>query len=478
MCRSAQPQVVRPRRRGHLRSLAFLVALVALFASTGGVRHTEAVIERIYTLPFWDSYTLGYRFGEYPGHQGTDYFIGAYGTGGEPVVAASGGTAYRFEQLGTGAGKYVAIDHPNGHKTRYLHLSSWAVSNGEVVGRGTLIGYEGNTGVADGSYHLHFETRHNATAGDCCSGTAVDPYASSTYMWIADPPGYYAPTYYNFQSWLLHTGTPLAQTNAGQWTYAVADWNRDGTPDLIGIKMNNTASGMTEVHILSGTSRFQQWALHVATPLQATDAANWAFAMGDWNRDGTPDLIVVKKQGASSTEVHILSGASNFQVWLLHAVTPLEKTSYNWRFEVGDYNRDGTPDLYGIKMYLTGTNSLEVHVLSGASNFGSWLLHTGTPLAETIVGYWSFAVSDWSLDVNRKPDLWVVKQSGATSTEVHILAGELAFQSWLLHTGTPLARTDTAWQFDAADYDRNQVPDLNIIKLNGPTSTEVHVLGG
>jgi len=450
-----------------------------LLYRAGAVRDAGAAIERIYTLPFWDSYTLGYGFGGYPGHEGTDYFIGAYATGGERVAAAASGTAKPCDDpVFPGAGTYVAINHGNGHQTRYLHLSGRTVSNGQVVGRGVLIGYEGNTGVADGSYHLHFETRVDAPDPSACkSGTAVDPYASTTYLWIADPPGY-PPTYYNFQSWLLHTGTPLAQTNAGQWTYAVADWNRDGTPDLIGIKMNNTASGMTEVHILSGASGFQQWALHVATPLQATDATNWAFAMGDWNRDGTPDLVVVKKQGVSSTEVHILSGASNFQVWLLHAATPLEKTSYNWRFEVGDYNRDGTPDLYGIKMYLTGTNSLEVHVLSGASNFGSWLLNTGTPLAETIVGYWSFAVSDWSLDVNRAPDLWVVKQSGATSTEVHILAGESAFQSWLLHTGTPLARTDTAWQFDAADYDRNQVPDLNIIKLNGPTSTEVHVLGG
>jgi hypothetical protein len=32
----------------------------------------------------------------------------------------------------------------------------------------------------------------------------------------------------------------------------MGDYNRDGVPDLYGIKVRNVASGMAEVHILSG----------------------------------------------------------------------------------------------------------------------------------------------------------------------------------------------------------------------------------
>lgn len=80
------------------------------------------------------------------------------------------------------------MDHANGHKTRYLHLSDRTVTWDQIVARGQLIGHEGNSGAI--VYHLHFETRHDATAGDCCSGTAVDPYGSSTYMWTRNPPEY------------------------------------------------------------------------------------------------------------------------------------------------------------------------------------------------------------------------------------------------------------------------------------------------
>ncbi|APR87770.1 Integrin-like repeats domain fused to lysozyme, LYCV glycosyl hydrolase [Minicystis rosea] len=94
--------------------------------------------------------------------------------------------------------------------------------------------------------------------------------------------------------------------------------------------------------------------------------------------------------GTKSTEVHILDGASNYKNWLLHTGTPLGQTSAaNWSFSVADVNADGTPDLMAITQYpTTGTKSTEVHVLSGAGNFQSWLVHTGTPLEPTQPAQW------------------------------------------------------------------------------------------
>jgi murein DD-endopeptidase MepM/ murein hydrolase activator NlpD len=52
--------------------------------------------------------------------------------------------------------------HGNGWVSIYGHLASFAVGNGQAVGRGQTIGYEGSTGNSTGP-HLHFEIRLNDT---------------------------------------------------------------------------------------------------------------------------------------------------------------------------------------------------------------------------------------------------------------------------------------------------------------------------
>jgi hypothetical protein len=93
----------------------------------------------------------------------------------------------------------------------------------------------------------------------------------------------------------------------------VGDFDGDGFPDLYGIKTKNTGSGNMEVHVLSGASRYQQWLVEIGTPIAQSDAAQnyqtWAAA--DYNLDGAPDLfgIKVKNTGTNTVEVHALSGA-------------------------------------------------------------------------------------------------------------------------------------------------------------------------
>ena len=57
-------------------------------------------------------------------------------------------------------------------------------------------------------------------------------------------------------------------------------------------------------------SDFRKFILHTGTPLHETDDT-FDFAMGDWNQDGRPDLLAIKKKkntSSKSTEVHLLSG--------------------------------------------------------------------------------------------------------------------------------------------------------------------------
>ncbi|KNG79821.1 hypothetical protein ANOM_011858, partial [Aspergillus nomiae NRRL 13137] len=60
-----------------------------------------------------------------------------------------------------------------------------------------------------------------------------------------------------------------------------------------------------------------------------------------------------------STEVHILSGASDFQKFILQKGTPLPQTDDTFDFAVGDWNQDGKPDLFAIKKSNTDSTSTE-----------------------------------------------------------------------------------------------------------------------
>jgi murein DD-endopeptidase MepM/ murein hydrolase activator NlpD len=91
--------------------------------------------------------------GEGAFHAGID--IGtAFGT---PVRATADGEVLKAA-LGNGYGREVEIDHGNGIQTLYGHLSGFAVTAGEQVKRGQVIGYVGSSGRSTGP-HLHYEVR-------------------------------------------------------------------------------------------------------------------------------------------------------------------------------------------------------------------------------------------------------------------------------------------------------------------------------
>lgn len=78
---------------------------------------------------------------------------------GGPILAADSGTVVVASWLdNTGYGNRVVVDHGNGMKTLYAHLSSFSVVVGQTVKRGDKLGMMGSTGRSTGT-HLHFEIR-------------------------------------------------------------------------------------------------------------------------------------------------------------------------------------------------------------------------------------------------------------------------------------------------------------------------------
>ncbi|MCX6384122.1 MAG: peptidoglycan DD-metalloendopeptidase family protein [Actinobacteria bacterium] len=81
---------------------------------------------------------------------------------GTPIVAADGGQVIEASYDG-GYGNSILIYHGGGFATFYAHMSGFAVSQGQMVKRGQIIGYVGSTGLATGP-HCHFEVRINGAA--------------------------------------------------------------------------------------------------------------------------------------------------------------------------------------------------------------------------------------------------------------------------------------------------------------------------
>jgi murein DD-endopeptidase MepM/ murein hydrolase activator NlpD len=80
---------------------------------------------------------------------------------GTPVMASADGKVV-FCGVKGGFGKQVIVQHPNGYKTYYGHLSRFAkgLHNGTKVKQKNIIGYVGSTGISTGP-HLDYRIAHN-----------------------------------------------------------------------------------------------------------------------------------------------------------------------------------------------------------------------------------------------------------------------------------------------------------------------------
>ncbi|OWY55385.1 HET-like protein [Alternaria alternata] len=235
---------------------------------------------------------------------------------------------------------------------------------------------------------------------------------------------------YDYQKFVLRVAIPnftpmrehwtmAGQMNPGPMDFFLVDWSGDGTLDLVMIKKSYTG---TQVRIFSGADKLQTILFEGETNLGKTDHT-WTFGMGKWREGEKPDLIAIKKSNTvtKTTEVYILSGDDCFKTVKQYTHTALHQTDSKWDFVVADWNGDGKPDLVAIKKSETTTKCTEVHVLSGASSFREFSLRAETPLFRSH-GLFEFAVADWTR--NGKSDLIAFKkrETATGNTEVHVMS--------------------------------------------------------
>jgi murein DD-endopeptidase MepM/ murein hydrolase activator NlpD len=114
------------------------------------------------------SYHLTARFGESSGlwanmHTGLDFAAPT----GTPVMSVTNGIVTSVDYEGA-YGNQVIVTTDDGEELWYCHLNSFAVSVGDTLRSGEVLGYVGSTGNTTGP-HLHLEVRPGA-------GDPVDPY--------------------------------------------------------------------------------------------------------------------------------------------------------------------------------------------------------------------------------------------------------------------------------------------------------------
>ena len=108
-----------------------------------------------FTSPFgWRKHPI---YGDYRFHYGVDLA----GPTGTPIVATRSGVVADAAYNWSG-GYYVTLDHQDGYKSQYLHMTHYIVSAGQYVTAGQVIGYMGSTGGSTGP-HLHFSIIYNGS---------------------------------------------------------------------------------------------------------------------------------------------------------------------------------------------------------------------------------------------------------------------------------------------------------------------------
>jgi murein DD-endopeptidase MepM/ murein hydrolase activator NlpD len=129
------------------------------------LERTDVIAREMINVPIGYPYSgelksfFGYRSNPFSG-RGSEFHKGLdiKGNTGDKIQCTASGTVEKAEYDG-GYGKSITINHGNGFRTIFGHLSDFNVKYGDKVKAGDIIGFLGSTGRSTGP-HLHYEIKY------------------------------------------------------------------------------------------------------------------------------------------------------------------------------------------------------------------------------------------------------------------------------------------------------------------------------
>jgi hypothetical protein len=196
-------------------------------------------------------------------------------------------------------------------------------------------------------------------------------------------------------------------TNPASDSVVIGDFNRDGKPDLAVALRDGGNAG--KIAVLPNTTIFTQSGSFGSASNFAAGASPRSLATADFNRDGQLDLVTVN-QGPGTISVLLGATPGNFGSASSYAVGSGGPPIHPFAVAVGDFNGDGIPDVVSANQVPPSAN---ISVLLGTAS--------GTfPTASTIaLGAPAFSVAVADFDGDGKQDLAV----SLSSSQVAILLG-------------------------------------------------------
>lgn len=366
----------------------------------------------------------GYNYG-CGTHSGSDYYALDFNLVYQTVAATAGGIVSVVDRDGLGGyGRYVLIAHPNGFSSRYAHLETVQVYQGQYVKQGQTVGVSGATGNSTGP-HLHWVAYQY--------GAAFVPEPSS---WYTGFDNYGATACGPGQTSPMYRGRPPANE----------DFSGDGCADITGRLATDQG-----LYLYTGTCGYGLY----GPALLGTgwSAMNWIFGPGGWAADGCPDVLAKDYTGImwwyyGSCAGPIYGGQVAGFGWNMYDIIMSPR----------DFSGDGCPDVLARR---PSDDTLQMYTgnCQGGFSGGPIQVGNGWNSMTAIVG-----VGDWDQDGcsdvlgRTSAPYWILylyrgNCSGGFLGATSIGAG---FPDWW----SPIL-------FGPGDFDNDQCPDLAIKRNDG-----------
>ncbi len=234
---------------------------------------------------------------------------------------------------------------------------------------------------------------------------------------------------------------------------AVGDFNGDGKVDVaIANVLDGAGTGTVRVVLGDGHGGFTA---ALGSPFSVGNNP-WSIAVGDFNRDGKPDLAVANDGAANqqpdSISIFLGDGRGGFTPAPGSPIA-LPPNTGPLSLAVADFNADGKLDLVSANLH---NNTVSVFLGNGD---GTFALAAGSPIAVPI-SPWSVAVADFNGD--GKPDIAV----GSYCCGVAVLLGDGAGHLTSA-AGSPFSAGPMPFSIAIGDFNGDGKPDLAVGNWSG-----------